>query len=211
MNRYLQTLRVAILSVCATALVACGNIAEVPDHTYYRMSRPAALKVSENPLFQVPVVVNLFAADGLYADRALVYALDPEARELRQYHYQLWTDPPTRLLQRRLALAFRLALVSNLVTDELPASQTAVRISGVILRFERVPTEDGRQIAAVVLKLRANRPDGSPIIDEIYRADERAENLRLGATADALGRALDTIFAEFHADLAATQERLDVR
>lgn len=202
---------VLLIGLLAVALNGCGHIAEVPDHTYYRMLRPAALPVSDVDVFDVPVVVNLFVADGLYADRALIYALDPEARELRQYHYQLWTDPPTRLLQRRLLFTLRQAQVSSLVTDELPASRNAVRISGVILRFERVPTEDGRQIAAVVLKLRANRPDGSPLIDEIYRADEAAENLRLGATADALGRALDAIFAEFHADLLAKRESFDVR
>lgn len=205
--------RVAAVIACASLFLlgGCGHIEPIPDHTYYRLPPPQVLPRSGTQLFEIPVVVGLFAADGLYADRALVYALDPEARELRQYHYQLWTDPPTRVLQRRLQFMLRQAEIAPVVTDELPASQPAVRISGVILRFERVPTEDGRQIAAVALKIRVNRKDGTPLIDEVYRADEVAEGNRLGATADALGRAIDKIFAEFHADLARHAESFNAR
>jgi cholesterol transport system auxiliary component len=202
---------VALIVSASVLLGGCGTVAPVPDHTYYRLSRPEALPVSERQSFEVPVVVGLFAADGLYADRALIYALDPEARELRQYHYQLWTDPPTRLLQRRLQYLLRESAIAPLVIDELAASQDALRISGVILRFERVPTDDGRQLAAVALKIRANRPDGTPLIDEVYRADEPAADLRLGSTVDALGRAIDRIFAEFHADLLRQAGAFHVR
>jgi uncharacterized lipoprotein YmbA len=200
-----------LLVVLVLVLSACGHVDGVPDHTYYRMPKPQTLPRSETQLFEVPVVVGLFSADGLYADRALIYALDPEARELRQYHYQLWTDPPTRLLQRRLQFELREAAIAPLVIDELAASQSAMRISGVILRFERVPTVDGGQVAAVVLKLRVDRPDGKPLIDDIYRAEVTAEGNRIGATTDALGRAVDKIFADFHADLVKSRETTNVR
>ena len=192
-------------------LGGCGNVPGVPDHSYFRMSRPQELPRSANQDFDVPIVVGLFAADGLYADRALVYALDPDARELRQYHYQLWTDPPTRILQRRLLFALREAGIAPLVIDELAASQAAVRISGVILRFERVPTLQGGFVASVVLKLRADRADGTPYFDEVYRAEVAAEGKALTASVDALGRAVDQIFAEFHADLVKAKETADAR
>ena len=201
---------IAMLST-VSLLGACGNVPGVPDHSYFRLSRPQELPRSASEVFDVPVVVGLFAADGLYADRALVYALDPDARELRQYHYQLWTDPPTRILQRRLLFALRQAEVAPLVIDELAASQAAVRISGVILRFERVPTVDGGFIASVVLKLRADRVDGTPYFDEVYRAEVAADGKALSASVDALGRAVDRIFAEFHADLVKAREAADAR
>ena len=193
------------LALIASALLvsACGHVASVPDHSYFRMPKPRVLPVSESQVFDKPIVVGLFAADGLYADRALVYAVDAEARELRQYHYQLWTDPPTRLLQRRLLVELREAGIAPLVTDELAASQDALRVSGVILRFDRVPTPQGGFLAAVALKLRADRPDGTPFIDEVYRADVPADGKSLTATADALAQAIDDIFAEFHGDLLA--------
>ena len=203
-------LKCALLGA-AFAVAGCGHVAEVPDHSYFRMPPPARLPVSAEQVFDVPIVVGLLAADGLYADRALIYALDPDARELRQYHYQLWTDPPTRLLQRRLLVELRESAIAPLVIDELAASQAALRISGVILRFERVPRPEGGHMAAVAIKLRADRPDGSPFIDEVYRADAIADDHRLVATTDALAAAVDMIFAEFHADLLAHPEADNAR
>ncbi|HPW03943.1 MAG: ABC-type transport auxiliary lipoprotein family protein [Dokdonella sp.] len=195
----------------ALVLAACGNVPGAPDHTFFQMAKPAALPVSEAAPFRTPIVVNLFAADGLYADRALIYALDPEARELRQYHYQLWTDPPTRQLQRRLKRMLDAASISPLVIDALPASQAALRISGTILRFERVPAPDGGSIASVALRMRVDRPDGTPQLDEIYHADAPAADSRLISTVDALSVAVDEIFASFHGDLLQSEVREHAR
>ena len=143
----------------------------------------------------------MFGADGLYADQALIYALDPSAGELRQYHYQLWTDPPTRVLQRRLILQLREAKVAGDVTDELPASHPAIRISGVILRFDRAPNGSGGFNATVALKLRADDIGGFPLIDDYYRAELPTAGTDIKATVDAYGAALDQVFAQFYADL----------
>lgn len=194
-------MRVFIAALLALFLAGCGTSPGVPDHTYFQMGKPQALPVSESPVFNTPIVVSLLAADGLYADRALIYALNPEASELRQYHYQLWTDPPTRSLQRRLLIELRDAAIAPLVTDELAASQAAVRISGNILRFERVPTVDGGFIASVAVRLRVDRPDGTPQFDEIYNAEEPTSDKLLGSTVSAISIAVDRIIAEFHADL----------
>jgi ABC-type uncharacterized transport system auxiliary subunit len=195
-----------LLVLIALVVSACGHVPGAPDHTYYRMSAAQALPRAETPVFVNPIVVGLFEANGLYADRALVYAIEPQARELRQYHYQLWTDPPTRLLQRRLESELREAGIAPLVIDALPASQAAIRIRGEILRFERVPASTGGYIASVVLRLRANRPDGTPQVNEIYHADVDAGGSDLGSTADAMFAAVDRIYAQFHADLIESQE-----
>jgi ABC-type uncharacterized transport system auxiliary subunit len=201
----------SLVMFAALVLSGCGNVPGVPDHTYFRMPPTATLPVSPEPVFVTPIVVELFSADGLYADRALIYATNPEATELRQYHYQLWTDPPTRLLQRRLKIELRETEIAPLVTDELAASQAAVRVSGQILRFERVPTVNGGYLASVVIKLRADRPDGTPQTDEIYRADVEAVDNRLISTAEALFAASDQIFAEFYTDLLASEKNEHAR
>ena len=182
-------------------LTACGA-PTVPDFTYFRLPRPQPVQALATPLFPEPVVVEAFGADGLYADQALVYALDGEAHQLRQYHYQLWTDPPTRILQRRLIAELREFRIARQVTDELPASHPAVRVSGVILRFDRVPADAGGWRAAVALKLRADAPDGTPLVDDIYRAERDADGGTLKATVDAYGAALDEVFEQFRRDVA---------
>ncbi|HEU4665576.1 MAG TPA: ABC-type transport auxiliary lipoprotein family protein [Dokdonella sp.] len=194
-----MTTRPALL-LAMLALSGCGA-PTVPDFTYFRLPRAQPLEVAPTPLFEEPIVVDAFGADGLYADQALIYALDPGAQQLRQYHYQLWTDPPTRILQRRLIAQLRASKVATQVTDELPASNTAVRISGIILRFDRVPTANGGWSAVVALKLRADGGDGRPIVDDYYRADEAVAGNDIRSTVDAYGAALDRIYAQFHADL----------
>jgi cholesterol transport system auxiliary component len=190
------------LVVLLALFVLCGcGASTVPDFTYFRMPRAQPLAEAPAPLFRESIVVEVFGADGLYADQALIYALDPSAQQLRQYHYQLWTDPPTRILQRRLIVQLRDAKASVQVTDELPASQDAVRITGVILRFDRVPTADGGFHAVVALKLRADSPDGLPLLDEFYRAELPAAGADLKSTVDAYGAALDQVFSRFYADL----------
>lgn len=194
--------RRAVWFAAALLLAGC-HVTRAPDFSYFRLPRPAEPVVAPAPVFEVPVVVDAFAADGLYADQSLVYATDSDAHELRQYHYQLWVDPPTRLLQRRLIVQLRRAKVAALVTDSLPASRPALRVGGVILRLDRVPQMAGGYEVAVVLKLRADRADGSPLIDELYATHEVAADARLASTVEAYGIAIDRLLAEFQADLLA--------
>jgi cholesterol transport system auxiliary component len=189
----------ACIVIAAAALTGCG-VPSVPDFTYYRLPRPQPLEPAPGPLFG-DIVVDVFGADGLYADQALIYAVDPEAQQLRQYHYQLWTDPPTRVLQRRLIVELRDAKIAAQVTDELPASHPALRISGVILRFDRAPNGSGGFTATVALKLRADDQNGTPLIDDYYRAELPTGSNTMKATVDAYGAALDQVFAQFYADL----------
>lgn len=192
------------------ALAGCGA-PTVPDFTYFRLPPSQPLEPEHAPLFSAPIVVDAFGADGLYADQALIYAIDPDAQQLRQYHYHLWTDPPTRILQRRLIAQLRAAHVAAQVTDELPASQPAIRVRGIILRFDRVPTAAGGYSAVVALKLRADGVDGVPLVDDYYRAEVPATGAELKATVAAYGNALDTLFAKFEADLRLQAGRAHAR
>lgn len=194
-------MRMRALVLTATLVLAGCGAPVVPDFTYYRLPRAQAAEPLPAPAFADPLVVDAFSADGLYADQALVYALDPEAQQLRQYHYQLWTDPPVRILQRRLIARLREMRMSPQVTDELPASHPSVRISGIILRFDRVPVPGGGWNAVVALKLRADARDGTPLVDDYYRAEQATADPGMKATVDAYGRALDSIYVRFQDDL----------
>lgn len=193
------------------ALAGCASPSPIPDFTYYRLPPPLHADPVAAPLFRETLVVDAFAADGLYADQALVHALDPGAQQLRQYHYQLWTDPPTRILQRRLIAQLRDARLAPRVTDELPASEPAVRIRGIILRFDRVPNAHGGFSAAVTLKLRADDRDGVPLVDDYYHATKAAAGADLKTSVDAFGVAIDEILAEFEAELRRHGDVTDAR
>lgn len=188
------------LASCALAALAACHAPTVPDFTYYRLPPPQPPPAAA-PLSRQPLVVDAFGADGVYADQALVYALDAQAQQLRQYHYQLWADVPTRLLQRRLIARLRATQAAPRVTDEEPASTSALRIGGTILRLDRVPNAAGGWHAVVTLKLRATAPDGTLLLDDYYHADQAAAGGGVLASVDAFGAAVDEIFAKFEADL----------
>lgn len=196
----------AVFAFIATAALAACSAPTVPDFTYYRLPRPESLEPAPKPLFG-DIVVDVFSADGLYGDQALIYATDPGAQELRQYHYQLWTDPPTRVLQRRMIEQLRKTNVASGITDQLPASHPAIRISGTILRFDRAPNGAGGFTTTVALKLRADDESGAPMLDDYYRAERPAADATMRATVDAYGAALDQVFAAFYADLRKKGEQ----
>jgi uncharacterized lipoprotein YmbA len=196
-----KILRTILLAFGLAVLAAC-SVDPVPDVTYFRLPAAAALPHADKPLSALPIEVETFRGDGIYAEQALIYATTPRAEALRAFHYQLWSDPPSRALQARLAGMLRDSGISALVTDRLPASTPALRVHGRILRYERVP-RDGGFVAAVVLEMRVDQDQGEPLLERSYAAEIPTADSSMTATVDAFGRAVDKDFAAFYADLAA--------
>jgi uncharacterized lipoprotein YmbA len=202
MSRSVLAIPFAFAIAAATLLSGCASGPGIPETTYYRLPPRADAAPLPAPLFDTPVVVETFLADGLHSDQALLYALDPEGGQLRAYHYQLWVDPPVRMLQRRLMGTLRQAQVAPLVVDRLPAQSAAVRVTGRIERFERIPAGDGWRVS-VALGLRADRPGREgPLMVRRYREDVAVSGNTVADSVQSIGAALDRIFAAFVADLA---------
>lgn len=189
-------------------LAACAGAPGIPETTYFRLPPRAEIPRLPQPPLQQPIVVDTFYADGLYSDQAIIYTLDPEGARLRTYHYQLWIDPPVRMLQRRLIATLRDAGLSRIVTDRLPTEVATVNVEGRITRLERVQTDAGWRVA-VGFSLRADiRDDGKPpLVIKEYRQDLPVTGETVRDSVDAMARAIDTIYAEFARDLATAAAR----
>lgn len=197
-------LRFLIPGVSALLLLAGCATAPVPEVAYYRMPEPDAGAPRERPAFQMPVVVDTLLADGLHGEQSILYATRPGG-SVRSYHYQRWNDPPVRLLQRRLIRMLRAANVSPVVADRLPTSISAVRVSGVLDRFERVKREDG-WYAEVRIELRADVGDEPlPAILRTYEAAVPAGAETIQATVRAFATATDQVLGAFAAELAQVE------
>ncbi|MBS0569408.1 MAG: membrane integrity-associated transporter subunit PqiC [Proteobacteria bacterium] len=194
-------MRTLLLALALGLLAAC-SVDPVPDVTYFRLPAPSALPHADKPLSALPIEVETFRGDGIYAEQALIYATTPQADALRAFHYQLWSDPPSRALQARLTGMLRDSGITSVVTDRLPASTPALRVHGRIVRFERVP-RDGGFVAVVALEIRVDQDQGEPLLERTYRSEIAAADPSIAATVDAFGKAIDKDFAAFHADLAA--------
>jgi ABC-type uncharacterized transport system auxiliary subunit len=140
-----QSLRSSVhylsLGVCLL-LVACVSAPSIPETTWHRLPAPGKVAPMTHPT-ALPLAVHRFEADGLYADQALLYALDADAQQLRAYHYHQWIDPPGTLLQRRWMQALQQAQAAAQVVERTQAGSDAWQLRGRIVRWERVPMASG--------------------------------------------------------------------
>lgn len=195
------THRVLAVLALLLSLAACSPQA-VPDVTYFRLPAAAPLPHADTPLTALPIEVEVFKGEGIYAEQALIYSTSPDGGSLRIYHYHLWSEPPTRALQSRLTEALRASGISALVSDRLPASEQALRIRGTLLRYERVERSEKNFEAQVSIEFRVEQDIGEPVIEQTYSANVAASDATIAATVRAFGSAVDEVFAKFYADLA---------
>jgi cholesterol transport system auxiliary component len=191
-----------MLALVAIALLAACSPAAVPDVTYFRLPPPTPLAHADKPLSALPIEVAVFTGEGVYAEQALIYSLTPDAGALRAYHYQLWSDPPSRDLQTRLTTMLRDSGIATLVTNRLPASNQALRVRGSILRYERIKRDQGYEVA-VAFEMRVEQDSGEPIIEQTYTAQAVAADATIAGSVRAFGIAVDQAFAKFYGDLTA--------
>lgn len=182
-------------------LAGCASAPGIPDTTYFRLPPPAPVAQGE-ARFDIPLVVDAFFADGVHADQALLYGLDPDGERLRAYHYQMWVDPPTRLLQRRLIRALDESGVAPLVTARLPPKSRQYRLQMRIDAFERLPRGEDRWAVRVALRARLEGSDDErPALLRDYSRELPVQGASVRDSVRAMGAAVDQIYAELVADL----------
>ena len=203
-------LLVRAVLVAALAVLAGCESTPIPDIAHYRMPPQEHVEPAGAPLFAEPFVIDVFTADGVHSEQSILYQLTPNG-PVKSYHYQLWNDPPARLLQRRLIRRLRNENVAPLVIDRLPVSAKALRVAGLVDRFERIRAEDESWSVAVRIELRVDRGDEAlPLLVETYEVVEATDGPSIQATVRAFARAVDEVNTRFVADLkelAATRER----
>lgn len=177
------------------SVVACSAPSPLPDFRYFTLPLPAEVPRSARPL-DLPLVLEPLRASGIRGERPILYSSQADRAKLLQYHYQLWSEPPTSMVQDQLLRMLEQAQVSSLVTDRLSPREAAVRLTGELLRFER--QRDGEVWAAAVeLRLRA-QTDGHvrPLFERRFSARVVASDALLESTVRAFGSALDQVGAE---------------
>lgn len=186
----------------AFGLVACTAPAPIPEPVWYRL--PPASALPALPRLAEAIAVEGLRAEGVHGDQPLLHAATADALALRQYHYHLWAEPPTRLIEQRLRMQLREAGAAPLVLERLPDRRQGLRIQGRLLALERVP--DGRDgwLARVAIEYRIETADGRrPPWVALYEEREPATGSGLQDSVLAMGRALDRLHARLAADLGA--------
>lgn len=202
MLRESRCLLLALMVCSLTLLSACSAPQPIPDFRYYRLAPAQALPPLPAPLLDQPLVVTDFRADGVHGERPILYSNDPDSLKTSQYHYQLWNDPPSLMVQRRLQELMSSARVSAYVTDRLPARTKAYRLTGDIHRFERVLVEGKPAEAVMGVRLRLQL-DGAelPLIEKDYVLHLPVSGSRVEDSAIALSAAIDEVARSLLDDL----------
>jgi cholesterol transport system auxiliary component len=196
----------ALIGVAFAGLLASCASDPIPDVAYYRLPPGDPPTARAEPAFREPIVVDVLIAYGVYSGQAILYQTKPEA-PVKEYHYQLWQNPPVRLVQQRLIRRLRKANVSAVVADRLPNSILATRVSGVIENFERVRVSETEWKVVVQVELRADRGnDDLPLVLETYTAELPTDNDSIQGTVRAFTQAVNQVIDEFANDLAAAGE-----
>jgi cholesterol transport system auxiliary component len=194
-----------LLLLALVSVIACTGCSApaVPDVSYFRM--PAyvlSVAAPDEPVQALPIVVDPLRASGVYNDQSILYALKPDG-SIKAYHYQLWDEAPSVLVQRRLIDTLRARRAASMVTDRLPAVLDSIRIGGTIERFERTRTATG-WMARVRIELRVERDSQSaPLLLNQYGADVTANSDTVDASVRAFARAVDECLDAFWAEFSA--------
>jgi len=197
--------KLIVAAALCCVLVSCAAPEAIPDFRYYRLAPAAPMTALPKPLLDRSLVLENFRADGVQAERAILYANYPDSLKLSQYHYQLWNDPPPVMLQMRLRELLSAANVSSYVTDRLAPSVKAYRLSASIYRFEHVVVAGQASEGVLGLRMRL-MADGVaiPLIerDELVRVPVSGARVEDGVIA--LSAAIDQIAQRL---VAALQKR----
>lgn len=194
-RRLLALLPAFLLSACGVV----GKSPPLPEEHYYRLEL-AAPKPAVSTLKGV-VVVEALEAAAIYSRRPIVYSEDAQHLTLQEYHYHFWIDPPPRLLQQALVAYLRQAQPEATVADEAGRALWDYRVSGRVLRFERLREGLGWQ-TAVDIELRVDAAgERRPLLVKNYTRNQAVGGESMEATVQAFAKAAAEIFADFLTDL----------
>jgi len=180
------------------ALGACAS-PPVPKEQYFRLIAAAPQTTFAHP-FDGPIQVSPFAAEGVLAERPLLFTAN-EGRKLEQRNYAYWTDAPPQMLRDQVIAYLQTAGVApDVVPTELRIA-AKYQIKGVLRRLEQeIGTSPGAMIS-IDLSLIEQDTDRL-IFSQNYSAKKSTPDESIDAAADALNSGLNDILAAFLADLA---------
>jgi cholesterol transport system auxiliary component len=194
--------------VCVLLLLSACATDPLPDYRYYRpaLLPTNAVPVGAQALKVAPLdvlEVEGFRADGVFGERPIVYSLAGEPQKLSQYHYQLWTDPPGAILQRRFIDVLGAMNVAASVTGRASPRAEPAKLTGFIERLERVRLEGGRFEVALKLRITVQPHRASaPLLEKIYLQTVAAKDDSIAQTVQSFGQAMDAVAVEVASDLA---------
>jgi ABC-type uncharacterized transport system auxiliary subunit len=177
----------------------CFGGAGPADHFYRLTAAPPAHPLAA-PALSGTVEVERFLADGVIAERPLLFARRDAPSEIVQQRYHYWTDSPTSLLQEELVRYLREANAAGAVVMPQLGVRPDWTVRGRIVRFERL-TGGGAPVAVVTLELSLVRAGGALVHAGTYRAERPVAGDGEQAVVDAFAAGVAEVYGRFLDDI----------
>jgi len=190
------------LSVCfvTLVLVGCQSAPPVPGDKYYRLEAVQG-DASARTILNETLYVAPLRADGPYAERAMLYASADQPRELQQYHYQHWSEPPAILLQEHMRASFEAMALAPHVTDISMGGGIGYLLNTRILRLEKITGGgNARAVISLHFALQRRKPF-EMILERSYSVEVMVGDNTQHAYVLACEAGLKKIYANFAEDL----------
>lgn len=185
--------------VALLLLVGCGT-EPVPQDSFYRLEIDDPARRYGTPLIDGTVEVERFSADGVIAQRAMVYNEGGPA--LRQYNYHYWAEAPTLMLQDAFIQGLRTAKAAERVVTANLRVLPDYRLVGRVKRLQHdVGAQPPRVRMALELSV-VNARDGGLILLETYETTRTARDGSVAAAVTTFRNALTEVTGRFLDDLA---------
>ena len=142
----------------ALGLAACQTAAPVPKDKFYRLeaapSTAAARAILKEAIYVAPL-----RAEGPYAERAMLYVQASQPRELQQYHYHHWSEPPSGLVQEHMRASLEAMGLAPRVTDSASGGGVGYVLNARVLRLEKITDAGGgRAVVSLQIALQRKKP-----------------------------------------------------
>lgn len=188
-----------LAALMLAALAGCfGSAPPVPKEQYFRLIA-AAPETSMATPFEGAIEVSPFAAEGVLAERPLLFTGN-DGRKLEQRNYAYWTDAPPQMLRDQVIAYLRAGGAAGDVVQTELRVPARYQVKGVLRRLEQKVGAAPGAVIAIDLSVIEKESDRL-VLSRRYEADKPTPDETIDAAADALNAGLDDILARFLADL----------
>ena len=170
------------VAILYSVLAGCAEQgAPVPSDRFHRLIVGAPTTVYDSPRLAGTMEVDRFRANSILQDRPIIFVERDNPNVMRQYDYQLWADPPTRMLQmvtvdylrqtrladRVVATGLRIVPTYTLIGDIKKLEQVLGNSSSILVELEfglrRMPVGGGVRAGAGFQYLVCLSGEGLPV------------------------------------------------
>lgn len=189
-------------ALLCSLLAGCGGQGvPVPTDRFHRLTVGAPVSVYQTPQLAGTLEVERFDADGVLQHRAIVFVEHESPNVLHQYQYQLWSDPPTRMLQSATVEYLRATHIAEQVVKAGQRSEPTFVLTGDIKKLEHVVGNSSSISVELEFALQDHKA-GDLVWMKTYTVRKDVLDGSVAAATRAISEAVQEILSSLSMDLA---------